>query len=508
MITFYSWARSAARPAALDRPGRPSPAWLRLSLVILGLQIAAGLLIPGDGLVTCAGFAAQCVLAASFAGRRATGDRLRWHWLTLAAALACWAGGYVAIGVEENLVGPDPATGLLNDVLSMLKAAPFLLLLTAGLDASASRPLLRLDLAAVLIFALTAAALILGDPFGSGAREASVSIRDVRDIENIALAVLALATQRVQRRTADRALYRAVAWLLGGYLVSATLLNHVIIERLPDSPGSAWMAIGSLPFALFHAAALSGSLSTSRPRPRWVAPLRYLAPSLLAAASLLFAFAVARRGDPSGMAFGLAAVAIYAVRTSIERREVRAANVALRRTGRRLATLALTDTLTGVANRRKFDAALTEAWAEAEREGTTLGVLFIDVDWFKPYNDLLGHAAGDACLRRLAQALDAAVGPSATFARLGGEEFAVVGVRGEAAVRHAERLRRLVEQMELPHPGSPLGHVTVSVGVASGTPGDTAPTASAMLAAADRALYAAKAGGRNRVVETGRGRGV
>lgn len=175
---------------------------------------------------------------------------------------------------------------------------------------------------------------------------------------------------------------------------------------------------------------------------------------------------------------------------------------ALRMLNGRLTALARTDGLTGLANRRTFDVQLSEDWVRTRETGQPLGVLMIDVDHFKPYNDTLGHLAGDEALRAVARMLIAAVaGTPYLVARYGGEEFVVLmpGAGRDAAEAIAQDVRRLVETLEIVHPSAAYRRLTVSVGVAVAMPleGDSPD---ALLAAADQALYEAKAAGRNRVV--------
>jgi diguanylate cyclase (GGDEF)-like protein len=166
-----------------------------------------------------------------------------------------------------------------------------------------------------------------------------------------------------------------------------------------------------------------------------------------------------------------------------------------------LAELSATDPLTGLANRRTLEAHVEGEWKRLARSGGDLALVMLDVDHFKAYNDSLGHPAGDACLRRVAEALRRlAQRPGDLVARYGGEEFAclLVGLESDQALAHAERLRALVEELQLPHPASGVGPVvTVSLGVAWARP---APAGNwrKVLAAADGALYRAKARGRNR----------
>jgi diguanylate cyclase (GGDEF)-like protein len=160
------------------------------------------------------------------------------------------------------------------------------------------------------------------------------------------------------------------------------------------------------------------------------------------------------------------------------------------------------DGLTGIANRRYFDVALDRELRRAQRAGGHLALLLIDIDSFKAYNDHFGHQQGDACITTVAQALAARLKrPADVAARYGGEEFAAIlpDTTLEQARVHANAIREHVAGLELRH--APAAHwpvVTLSIGVAAFEPGRL-DEAAALVAAADRALYAAKKGGRNRV---------
>jgi diguanylate cyclase (GGDEF)-like protein len=175
-------------------------------------------------------------------------------------------------------------------------------------------------------------------------------------------------------------------------------------------------------------------------------------------------------------------------------RELEAAN-------RKLAQLSMSDGLTGIANRRCFDERLQAEWARHARSGRPLALLLVDADCFKALNDVGGHLYGDECLRELARLCAEHAGDDDLAARYGGEELALlVPGRDRAAARAlAGRLCRRVLARRLPHPASSVGaHVTVSIGVAVMTP-DDAHRPEDLVALADRALYRAKARGRNRV---------
>lgn len=169
----------------------------------------------------------------------------------------------------------------------------------------------------------------------------------------------------------------------------------------------------------------------------------------------------------------------------------------------RIARLSLTDALTAVPNRRRFEQQLAEEWARAIREDRPLALAMVDIDRFKPLNDAAGHLAGDECLRRVARALtDVVQRPGDLVARYGGEEFAVLlpNADVEGARTVGEEIRWAIERLGIAHPHpSCHGPVTVSVGVASLRPSETNEGPSRLIDAADRALYAAKHLGRNRV---------
>jgi diguanylate cyclase (GGDEF)-like protein len=165
---------------------------------------------------------------------------------------------------------------------------------------------------------------------------------------------------------------------------------------------------------------------------------------------------------------------------------------------------AITDALTGVANRREFDRVLAEEWGRASRDGTSLAVLMIDIDFFKGYNDAYGHQGGDSCLQTVARTLQGCVHrPVDLVARYGGEEFSVIlpGTKLSDAKTVAYRVRAHVASEEIPHMTSQISSfVTVSVGVAAIVP-RLGIEAQSLVASADKALYQAKQEGRNRVRE-------
>ncbi len=167
----------------------------------------------------------------------------------------------------------------------------------------------------------------------------------------------------------------------------------------------------------------------------------------------------------------------------------------------RLHQLSFLDPLTNIANRRFLEMSLSREWRQQSRSCRQLSVIMIDIDWFKNYNDTYGHLDGDACLRMVAAGLKASLKrPSDLVTRFGGEEFCVLlpETERQGAISVGRRMLLAIRGMQLPHQGSPLGIVTVSMGLACCRP-DLSGRVDDLLAAADAALYNAKTAGKDRM---------
>jgi diguanylate cyclase (GGDEF)-like protein/PAS domain S-box-containing protein len=170
-----------------------------------------------------------------------------------------------------------------------------------------------------------------------------------------------------------------------------------------------------------------------------------------------------------------------------------------------LSALALTDSLTGLPNRRAFDEALEREWKRALREGSQISLLLLDIDRFKEFNDQFGHQVGDDGLRIIAAAVSKAVRTTDIIARYGGEEIAIILPSTDiaGAVDAAERVRSAIEALRITHERNPEGGGWASVSIGATTAhardGGTMRMPEGLLLAADNALYKAKNGGRNRV---------
>ena len=193
---------------------------------------------------------------------------------------------------------------------------------------------------------------------------------------------------------------------------------------------------------------------------------------------------------------------LHSVRHNAQMRSLLSSQDALRDANRQLEILSRHDPLTGLSNRRHFDEMKDDEFQRALRNGQPLTLLICDIDHFKAFNDHYGHAAGDQCLRVVANAMNSVITRSGdALARIGGEEFAILlpATHAAAAWQVAQRVRLAVSELHLPHAASSTGpFVTLSIGLAQLELGRT-PHFEALFDEADQALYQAKAEGRNRV---------
>ncbi len=177
--------------------------------------------------------------------------------------------------------------------------------------------------------------------------------------------------------------------------------------------------------------------------------------------------------------------------------------IKLKETNRKLELLSISDELTGTANRRHFDITFEREWNSAARNEYPISLIFLDIDFFKSYNDNYGHQAGDRCLKKIGDALNRSVRRSRDLlARYGGEEFVVLlpHTEMEEAFQIAENIRIHIQNMDIRHSYSEItNQITVSLGVASALP-NLQTKSSYLIEQADAALYQAKNNGRNRVV--------
>lgn len=180
--------------------------------------------------------------------------------------------------------------------------------------------------------------------------------------------------------------------------------------------------------------------------------------------------------------------------------QLRQTEAALQQANRELKRIANTDGLTQIPNRRCFDVILEQEWQRLKREQQPLSLILCDIDHFKQYNDRYGHLAGDDCLQQVAMVISESVRCSSdTAARYGGEEFALIlpNTDQQGAIAIASTIRSTLQSLQIPHSDSAIAtHITVSLGIACIVPTSNS-SCQQLIAAADIALYEAKAAGRN-----------
>lgn len=414
-------------------------------------------------------------------------------WAGLSFALLLWAAGMAGNLYSGLVLDSWSGVGTLSMLLFILYGVPIILMLAVP---EQEHWLMRL-IDALLAFGLGYLFFRHTAAFATAAEanpENLVRLRLMFDIENLFIMLFALIRFHVSSDRAQHRFFGCLSVYAILYLATAAFINHlhsdVYYGHWPD------IVIG-LPFLVLASLALGeAGPADNVPRASFAFERAVrVGGALILPTMLLIVSALLVRSHPLHAIAGCAAAILgYGFRaTFVQMRSLNAHE--------RLERLTLIDALTGLANRREFDASLRREWGRAHRTGEGLALLMIDIDHFKLLNDSFGHPAGDRKLRDVAQALAAcAKRPSDLVARYGGEEFAAIlpGVTPAQAVAFAETMRAAVERLDLRSP-APAGHVTVSIGVGHiDQVGDR--DVAALIAAADAALYEAKQGGRNRTM--------
>jgi len=290
---------------------------------------------------------------------------------------------------------------------------------------------------------------------------------------------------------------RAMYVVLAGNLVVSKAGKQVAVGRPGDCFGE--MALIERRERAATLRALDETLVLEIPE---AAFREHLSANPAALMALLRVFSERSRRDLDSLVSANLTLSAQAEEMDRKNRELTETRRQLEHRNRDLERISALDTLTQIANRRRFDLALRQEWRRCARDESPLSLVFCDIDYFKRFNDTYGHQAGDECLVRVAQAMEESLNrPADLVARYGGEEFIalLVDTGSEGARMLAERMRAKVESLDVEHRASGVAaHLTVSLGVASIVP-KPAVRPEDLVDLADRALYAAKAGGRNRV---------
>ncbi|MBV8500326.1 MAG: GGDEF domain-containing protein [Paucibacter sp.] len=424
----------------------------------------------------------------------------RQGWLLSALAMLIWSIGAAANFRNEWLLGLIEEMQRGTMLAFHLSAVPIAFLLSG--DWQYKGHVLARCIDAVLALALGCCYFLVtwglltarGLPDDAGVAE---MVRLI-DIQNLVIAFGSLIRWWAAARADERALFGALTLHTWLYLAMAFINNHFFAGK-PEL-GPEYASIVTVAFVLLWILSERSTSSQSQrvPSARMIGVVRTLAPMALAGGLLVVALMLIRLDYVLGASAVLLAALGYVLRSAI----VQISHIDR---GSQLEIMALTDALTGLYNRHYLDHALPELWRRDSDSARSVGVLMIDIDHFKRLNDRYGHTCGDDCLRQVAQALKAQLTRgNDVLARWGGEEFMALvwDVDATRIELLAERLRHAVEVLQIENFDSPLGHVSVSIG-ASSVRLDTGASAStdpmALVQQADRALYQAKALGRNRV---------
>ncbi|MBE1162674.1 GGDEF domain-containing protein [Dyella acidiphila] len=430
-------------------------------------------------------------------------------WSLLAASLVLWTAGMV-ISMQEDLFFANsnaaPGGSMLFYVLYGVPI--FYAVATVGGDAG-SRLQRVIDAVLVITLGYLYFAMMFSWVSLQGAANpmAAHVIADMFDMENAFLAFTTAIRFLSSDTVARRHFFGVLTAFTSTYALVAAYYNHHVALDVAQNIGSHYDLVADAPFLLLMALAWLGPSRLSRglnPPLGLVRFVRSGSPLLLALAVLVIAILLLRQQFTLGVAGVIIAVLGYGLRSILSQvQQIETADV-LRRDRRMFAEMALRDGLTGVPNRRAFEEALEREWRLALRSQQAISLLLADIDLFKQYNDRYGHLAGDACLREVASVLQQALKrPADMLARYGGEEFVLVlpNTPGAGAGNVAMRLCKQLSRLQLPHDDSPTRYVTISIGVACVVPTEGAQP-NDLISAADRALYAAKRNGRNRVERT------
>lgn len=475
--------------------------WVLIPLLIAHLVLAHRSGHTQDMLPQLAMLAVQGLAVwAVFTRYRRSPSLIRLPWLLLGLAVSMqvlWAGTNL-LAAEVGDKGGYLAA--LATVFSGLYVIPCMFMVTRSFALHEPRAVAVLDLVlscmvAVLVYRFFTK--MLSGPLASDPSSIYVVIY-LADAIDFSLAAMAMLRMFGGRSFRWRFFYYAASAYLLVNAAVATVYNRIEMHGLPWWAGS----LIDIPHALLVVVAL-------RRPPRWLRAYRpglavaqtiaSFTPILLSMMVVMLGISTSRINFVPSLLVGCAAVLFYGLRMAfIQSRNLdrqRAVDLSTWRLEQQVGR----DPLTGIANRTTLDTRLREALEEGRRTGSYCSVLMVDIDFFKQYNDSLGHIAGDACLIRVAGALSSSrVRVHDLVARYGGEEFAIVLIdtSAEAAQEVARRLIDVVERLQIAHPACPLGRISISIGIAAQTP-QTPMDPVAVLDEADRALYRAKSNGRN-----------
>jgi len=433
---------------------------------------------------------------------------LRWKWTLLGLHFLLNIAGLLCILYAEYITRFSQPALWLNDLFRTCKL--IVLLLAACTQEEAGHPFNRLldTLQALLIAAIfftlfspdflhTFSAVIV--------KPDAVLVNRYNDTQAIFLALVTLLTVFTAKTVASRLFHTALAIYVWIAVPASIYTNEFVNNRWRLPPSSVHHLVGDIaPIAfLFACTWLSGRLKPREPGTILIflgLGASVFLPFFAMLASMLLA--ITGRHTKLAIAAGITALALYGLRSTYGQFQLLDIQSDLQTSNQRLEFLSTRDPLTALYNRRWFDEHFALEWKRAQRTRSPISLLIIDIDHFKLYNDTHGHAQGDLCLQAVSERmLKPLTRATDALIRYGGEEFLAMlpNTSAEGALQIAQTIHASLEANPIPHPASPLGRLTLSIGIATTHPHTGDPNATSLLLQADTALYRAKAEGRNRI---------
>lgn len=434
--------------------------------------------------------------------------RTRVLWTLLCVGLVIWAAGILFAAWEDLFQRNTLTIAYFSDFLFFVYGMPLLLAISSPTQTEQSSLFVWLDVLQALMTALLAYVTIFEVvPFThlNGHTLSLPRLLITYNVESFSLA--GAASLRLLAYTNDgeeRRFYQVLCSYLWVYAICTCVYNHITV--VTNEHTGLYDLLTTFPFMLLALASVflfdrrEDAVQSFHKRPLTLF-IDNASPIFYTLALLALGAGLVQQHFYIGMSGIVTALAIYGVRATVLQSRYMQAQHDLQDARDKMEEMSLTDSLTGVANRRCFDRTLEVEWRRAVRRRSPLSLMMVDVDYFKNLNDKYGHPYGDDCLMRISEALQAALPRSADLlARYGGEEFGVIlsATDGRGASTVAQRMQEFVRSLQLRNETPIGGCVTISIGVATYEfPHEG--TSTTLIEAADSALYLAKRNGRDRI---------
>jgi diguanylate cyclase (GGDEF)-like protein len=480
-------------------------------LLLVCMQGVLCLVLPSQRWVNALALAlgAMAALLASMRSANGKEDTARTKWLLAAYAFLLLMIGYFISSYRLSIAHITLNSASQQDLIFFLGGIPLLFAISMPCEDREGPVFTWIDAAEVVLAVSLACMVIFPSSFLFAAGSPTLSRANLAyafDMENLLLVGVVTLRLIANPSAREKRFYLCVGSFLWPYALLTALMNHLLVPLKQVQPGSMIFVGMQAPFLLFVLSTTylkeHGTGETDKRGPNAVdLCIGFGSPVFFTLAIVLLGAAILKGHLVAGAVSISAGVLLYGLRATILQMRYVETQKQLQGLMEKLEEVSKLDPLTGIPNRRSFDNSLMLAWNMARRSTQPLAMLMIDVDLFKDYNDAYGHQKGDECLVAVASTLRGHLQRSADLvARYGGEEFAVIlpftDLDGAQFV--AQSLRQAIYQNSVPHVASPVGVLTISIGVASLSPvaGDRSDQ---LVAAADKALYRAKSNGRNRV---------